>query len=104
MSSRRQLVNWSPLSECRENVYFAAGLLAPYPDMAMVPGRFHMKRYEIICLLYQKDFFLGLILDLEMALRSLPFEGLIVCVKLLTQPCCSIPQEGLAFLRVSQKC
>jgi hypothetical protein len=65
-------------------VHFAAGLLAPYPDMAMVPGWFHMKRYEIICLLYQKDFFLGLILDLEMALRSfkkLPFEGLIVCVK-----------------------
>ena len=90
MSSRRQLVNWSPLSECWKNVNFAEGPLAPYPDMALVSGRFHMKRCEMICLLYQNNSFLGLILELEMALRSykklkkhvfLPFEGLTACVK-----------------------
>jgi hypothetical protein len=30
------------------NVIFAAGPLAPYPDMALVPGRSHMNRCEII--------------------------------------------------------
>ena len=31
-----------------KNVIFAAGPLAPYPDMELVPGRSHMNRCEII--------------------------------------------------------
>ena len=66
---------------------FAAKPLAPYPDMALGSGRSHMKRCEIIQLLHQKNFCLGLISDLEMALRSSekhvfwPFGGLIACGK-----------------------
>ena len=50
---------------------FAAGPLAPHPDMALGSGRSHMNRCEIIQLLHKKNFCLGLISDLEMALRSL---------------------------------
>ena len=48
MSSREQLVISSPLCECWKNVQFAARPLAPYPDMALGPGRSHMNRFDII--------------------------------------------------------
>ena len=68
---------------------FAAKHLAPYPDMALGSGRSHMNRYEIIYLLHQKNFCLGLISDLGISLRSFEkhyfcdLKDLLVCLTCL---------------------
>jgi hypothetical protein len=71
-------VSWSDLLELycqaimtvssRRNVQSAAGLLAPCPGMPLVRDQAQMNRCEIIYLLHQHYFFLGLISDLQMLL------------------------------------